>query len=367
MMESAGVTPSKVASYRHANHLPALDGLRGVAAIGVMVWHVAQMHAFGLADSPLYLAVDFFFLLSGYVVARAYDARLGADMTALDFAARRFARLYPMLFVGIVMGAMFFVGRQLQIHSGLARVGALLAALSLLMIPAGLFVGALPFLMNPPVWSLFFEILANVIYATRLRKITRKAGAVLLIVTFAALTACGFASGGISHLGDEGGWRFVGGIARVAFPFTAGVALSRSRRFAQHVRLSFWVIALGLSLILLVQAPLRLPYELVVIGVALPVVLILAVNATVGPFTGRICAWLGGISYPLYLSHQPILRFLEHVSARLPPVTFFTVAVVFTIVTAWILRMLIERPAVTALNSFFSITAKRASGYERVV
>src|SRR5580693_10064467 len=87
-----------------------LDGLRGVAAVVVVAFHIFEAHA----KSPLnqiinhgYLAVDFFFVLSGFVVAYAYDDRWG-KMTQWDFYKRRLIRLQPMVIMGTIIGAALF-------------------------------------------------------------------------------------------------------------------------------------------------------------------------------------------------------------------------------------------------------------------
>lgn len=94
-------------------HYAILDGLRGVAALTVIWYHVFE----GFATSPLdqkfnhgYLAVDFFFILSGFVVGYAYDdrwagRRAGGGMRMRDFLKRRIVRLHPMVVLGSVLGA----------------------------------------------------------------------------------------------------------------------------------------------------------------------------------------------------------------------------------------------------------------------
>src|SRR5436190_20521754 len=92
------------------NHYKILDGLRGVAAIMVVTFHVFETYSGGRFHQIInhgYLAVDFFFLLSGFVVAYAYDDRWD-KMTQWDFYKRRLIRLQPLVIVGTIIGALLF-------------------------------------------------------------------------------------------------------------------------------------------------------------------------------------------------------------------------------------------------------------------
>ena len=87
-----------------------LDGLRGVASLVVVAFHLFEAHAASHADQIInhgYLAVDFFFVLSGFVIGYAYDDRWGR-MTYRDFFKRRLIRLHPMVVMGMLIGAAAF-------------------------------------------------------------------------------------------------------------------------------------------------------------------------------------------------------------------------------------------------------------------
>ena len=92
-------------------HYQILDGLRGVASVMVIVFHVLEAFAGGNRFHQIishgYLAVDFFFLLSGFVIAYAYDDRWG-KMSQWDFYKRRLVRLHPMVVMGSVIGALLY-------------------------------------------------------------------------------------------------------------------------------------------------------------------------------------------------------------------------------------------------------------------
>jgi peptidoglycan/LPS O-acetylase OafA/YrhL len=92
-------------------HYEILDGLRGIAAIMVVMLHILEIFSGGdhtkLMINHGYLAVDFFFLLSGFVIAHAYDDRWN-KMTIGQFFKRRLIRLHPLIIAGMTLGGIFF-------------------------------------------------------------------------------------------------------------------------------------------------------------------------------------------------------------------------------------------------------------------
>ncbi|MDA4698732.1 acyltransferase, partial [Enterobacter hormaechei] len=85
-------------------HYEILDGLRGIAAIMVAMLHILEIFSGGYHTKLMinhgYLAVDFFFLLSGFVIAHAYDDRWN-KMTIGQFFKRRLIRLHPLIIAGM--------------------------------------------------------------------------------------------------------------------------------------------------------------------------------------------------------------------------------------------------------------------------
>ncbi|HEY8402038.1 MAG TPA: acyltransferase, partial [Cytophagaceae bacterium] len=154
-------------------HYHILDGLRGVAALTVLCFHVFEAFATSHLDQIInhgYLAVDFFFILSGFVVGYAYDDRWNT-MTAKDFIKRRIIRLHPMVVIGAIIGAVmfYFQGCSVWDVSQVSLTMLLIATLmNVFLIPAtpgseirG--VGEM-YPLNGPTWSLFFEYLGNILY-----------------------------------------------------------------------------------------------------------------------------------------------------------------------------------------------------------
>lgn len=225
-------------------HYELLDGLRGVAALVVIWYHVFE----GFATSPVdqrfnhgYLAVDFFFILSGFVVGYAYDDRWKRRTLSFGgFVKRRLIRLHPMVVLGAVLGAVTFCiqGRVQWDGTPVAFSSVLLALLlSLFLIPA--LPGSGPevrgngemYPLNGPTWSLFFEYIGNLLYALFLRRLPTR-----WLAGFVALTGIGLAAyavgngSGYGHLGV--GWTLAGnnlpgGLLRLSFAFPMGLLLSR--------------------------------------------------------------------------------------------------------------------------------------------
>ncbi len=309
-------------------HYEILDGLRGVAAIMVVIFHTFEAYAdenrFKQIINHGYLAVDFFFLLSGFVVAYAYDDRWGR-MTQWDFYKRRLIRLQPMVIAGNIIGAVLFYLQKSP------HVFPLVATTPVWKVLVVMLVGftMLPLLpsmdirgwqeMHPldgPAWSLFFEYLANIAYASGIRKLSNRALGIVV----------GFSAAFLTHLlvfgnrGDViGGWsvdrvQLHIGFARVCFPFFAGMLLMRLGRRI-HVRNSFAICSV--LLIVLFSLPrfggpahlwINGLYEAFCIIVMFPVIVLLgAGDGVTGRYSTKLCRFFGDISYPLYITHYPLI------------------------------------------------------------
>src|ERR1700722_15033256 len=175
----------------------ALDFLRGSAALCVVLLHWCDgvgLPWFGYG----YLAVDFFFLLSGFVIAHSYEARLRTALPLQLFLWIRFVRLYPMIFAGVAVGVFRFILRD---HIGPASSTSLseyllLAVANLFMVPilhpTGLVPGAGPgaaYPLDQPLWSLFFEGLAYVFYAASIRRLSNTTLTIITLLGLASLIA----------------------------------------------------------------------------------------------------------------------------------------------------------------------------------
>jgi len=306
-------------------HYPILDGLRGIAAVVVFVFHLLMPHG-GSLDPIVnhgYLAVDFFFLLSGFVIGYAYDDRW-PKMTPKDFFLRRLIRLQPMVVLGMIIGAVSFYFQECQWWPGLHAVppGRLLLTMfvgfTLMPMPGRFDIrGTLEmYPLNAAVWSLFYEYIANLLYALVVRKFSRTWLTILVLIAAAALVHCAVTC----QPGDfMGGWSLYGAHPRIAFTrllfsFFAGLLLFRVVRLRTVKHGFTWC-----SLLLI--AALAFPgigrggpswqngiYESACIILVFPLIVFLgAGGALSGQFSTRLCKFLGDISYPLYITHLPLV------------------------------------------------------------
>lgn len=313
-------------------HYDLLDGLRGVAALLVVWYHVFEGYAFaggGTIDNINhgYLAVDFFFILSGFVIGYAYDDRWSKNLTMKDFFKRRLIRLHPMVIMGVVLGVITFCiqGRVQWDGTHVATSMIMLSVLcSLFFIPAIPGAGyevrgnGEMFPLNGPSWSLFFEYIGNILYALFIRRLSTKALGVLVILLGAGLTA--FATLDISGYGNIGvGWtldgvNFIGGLMRMLFPFTMGMFLSRIFK-PMKVRGAFWICSVVLLALFSVPylegtEPVSMNglFEMFCVIIVFPILIWLgASGSTTDKNSTKICKFLGDISFPLYIIHYPFM------------------------------------------------------------
>ncbi len=308
-------------------HFLMLDALRGVAALIVIWYHVFEGFATSPVDQMLnhgYLAVDFFFMLSGFVMCYAYDDRFASGMKFGQFARRRIRRLHPMLIVGVLLGVVAFVIQGCVTWGGdkvepIAVVIAML--LTMLMIPA--LPGSVAevrgngemFPLNGPTWSLFFEYIGYVLYAVLLRRFSTRLLAVFVALMAAALVWSGAGNlSGAGHLGM--GWTLADhnllcGSLRPLFSFAAGLLICRIYR-AKVIRGGF-AICVALLLVLLSVPHMGTMwinglYDSLVIVLVFPVVVWIGASSSAGKGRSRaFCTWLGDISYPVYIVHYPVM------------------------------------------------------------
>ena len=306
-------------------HYNILDGLRGVAAIMVVCFHIFEAFASSHLDQRInhgYLAVDFFFILSGFVVGYAYDDRWG-KMTTKDFFKRRIIRLHPMVVMGAIIGAIMFYTQGCSVWDvSTVAVGALLVAtlLNALLIPVtpGTEVRGVGemFPLNGPSWSLFFEYIGNILYVLFIRKLSTKALAVLVFVVgcglaaFAILGPLGDICVGFSLTGTE----FTGGSLRLLFSFSAGLLLSRIFK-PTNIKGAFWICSLFIIALLAVPRIggaehlwMNGIYDTLCCVAFFPLLVYLGASGkSTDKYTTRICKFLGDISYPLYMVHYPFI------------------------------------------------------------
>ena len=336
-------------------HYQILDGLRGVAALTVVIFHILEAFSTSHLDLMInhaYLAVDFFFLLSGYVIGYAYDDRW-EKLTIGGFFRRRLERLQPLVIMGMIIGAIgfYFSGSPMfpliQDVPWWQLILIMLIGCTLIPITVSMDIRGWQEMhpLNGPGWSLFFEYIANILYALGLRKLSSKALTILVFI--AGIVLIHYAV--TSPTGDViGGWTLNAeqlriGFTRMLFPFFAGLLLSRITKPT-----SFKNAFLYSTVFLLVF--LAMPriggkdtlwmnglYDSLTIIFIFPLIVYLGASGQVnGRRESGICKFLGDISYPIYITHYPLIYIFFGWKSKHPEITMLQAIpyMVLTFVTA---------------------------------
>ncbi|CAN5751886.1 acyltransferase [soil metagenome] len=297
-------------SVRSGKHVYAtLDGIRGIAAALVAMRHAGAL--FPGWDFPNSgLAVDLFFVISGFVIASAYDRRLADGLTPGAFMRIRLIRLYPLYLAGLLLG--LGAGMLCWLSGTDPRLNATVLAASLLfglvMLPSLYSWNGEIFPLNPPAWSLFFELAINALYAATHRYLTPRRLIAVAVLSGAILLEMALTGQAL----DEGhNWsHFATGFVRVTYSFTLGIVLFHLP--CRPMMSSRWSAAI----LLLAAAILMVPrlgawYPLLAITLLMPALVFLGTMIEPGPKLRRGWHLLGRISYPLYVLHAPAAIYVE--------------------------------------------------------
>jgi peptidoglycan/LPS O-acetylase OafA/YrhL len=283
-----------------------LNGMRGVAAIAVVLFHAEALAGTQLAPGG-YLAVDLFFVLSGLVIAHAYEGRLLQTLTPIAFMRHRLIRFYPLYLLGLVLGAGLMTLEILvsppAVLTPAQVTGATVAGLAFLPAPFGTSL----YPLNVPAWSLLYELVVNALYAVWLVRLRTRALVGIAAVTFLGLAILILQRGSADAGAD---WQTAQvGLCRTLFAFTLGVVLFRCRnprplpgRYAMPL-----VAGVGVLLCLPVPAAMRPFFDLACIGALLPVAVALGARFRSSRLVA-VFTWLGTISFPIYAIHYPVIQ-----------------------------------------------------------
>jgi peptidoglycan/LPS O-acetylase OafA/YrhL len=329
-------------------HYEVLDGLRGTAAIMVVLFHIMGMTV-NWADSGQLLhhaamAVDFFFGLSGFVVAYAYDDRW-KTMSTGQFFLIRIVRLHPLVVLGAVLGLLSFLFDPFPDNQKTVPIATVLTdfALACLLLPHP----SLPnrwtdtHSLNSPAWSLMQEYIGNIAYALVLRRLsTRVLGGVVAVAGAALIIMVWH-----SNTTDQGSdWTTPwGGPTRMGFSFTMGLWLYRIRGTFSGKTLKLGWLMLSLILVAafaLPHVPDTIPhgnglYEAACVILLFPTIILCGAHSGIGPIEMAMCKWAGRLSYPVYILHFPFLFiYMNFVNFKKPPLgtAYMAAAGVFVIV-----------------------------------
>lgn len=349
-MNEQTVAPA-LATTKH--HFKILDGLRGVAAVAVVIFHFMEIAVPDYNDSFIahaYLAVDFFFCLSGFVIAYAYDQKL-VKIGVANFLKLRLIRLHPLVIIGSVIGLVAFVFDPFfDLYLKYTKDLVPMFMASCFMVPYPV----VPeryfnlFHLNPPSWSLFWEYIANICYALFLVKIPNKILWSFTVIGAIALIYEAHQSGNLGV--GWGGDNISGGGVRVFYSFLAGILVYRSG----------WILTSGMNFLMvaaLLLAVFFVPFSKEYNAIVEPIIVILyfpflvALGAGARPATvlRRICDFSGEISYPLYMVHYPFIwLFMSYVEAKKPGMAEMTPIIIsgtlFLIAFAYAVLICIDLP-----------------------
>ena len=337
---TTAILKNRRVSEQGTQRFAALDGLRAVAALGVLAYHLADWSGRPGHFAHGYLAVDFFFCLSGFVLAHAFERR---DIGWLAYLRIRVVRIWPLLVLSTLIGAVLTSRHSPPFWPNLAR--------GLLLIPRlghpaeWTFPSLFPF--NPPAWSLCLEVMVSALWFP-LRRAPDIVVAAIVVVTGAVMAWVALGLNGV-----ETGWdqaTFWLGVVRATFSFSLGWVCWRYRALAPRPRL--WLPA-GVLLAALVMplppasAPWNGVYDFACVAVLFPLLVLVGAHDPKGA-AGALCRTTGDLSYPLYAMHWAtwavMLRLYPDGWKTLLPVWFGVLAMVVTPAVAWVTLRFYDAP-----------------------
>ncbi|MCB1721025.1 MAG: acyltransferase [Rhodospirillales bacterium] len=346
-------TPEPVQRRTPTTHFIALDGLRGIAALFVVAFHALSPFDKANIISHAHLAVDFFFLLSGFVIAHAYENRLISGLSFGKFLKIRLIRLYPLIFVGLLLGFCVYVTKTVFLDKEALPKEVFLALVSnLILLPTNLIKeegwrSIFPF--NVPAWSLFFEFVVNIVYVMILPKLNHR-----ILVTLVAISA-GLVFAQAYHLGGiEGGTQLdtlLYGFGRVTFPFFAGVLLYRLRECFKVRSVPFLILGSILTLTFMWPGKIFPAWlvESTTVVFLYPVLVLITSQADLTKTMSRICRFLGDLSYPLYILYYPLIRLFSGFARKFAETdiqlyTIIAVEITCQVLFAYIILKMFDEP-----------------------
>ena len=340
----------------HDKHQPALDGIRGFAALSVVLYHVGHWLNVPIAPNSS-LAVDLFFMLSGYVLTLAYARRLDAGMTLSSFILTRFVRLMPLVVFGTVISVSYLILRISLKHENISvsavTTAAILGTLNLPYLTVSPSIGGdQVFPLNGPQYSLFFEIVANVVWAAIAFLRRGWIAGVLSAGCFILLLQ-------MSVLGGDTPNTFIAGFPRVGASFLGGVALFHLQFALPSWRwwpAVFW-ICFGYTIAMFYLPVQTFEEDLLWTLTVSPLLVLSGAQTALG---GRVrkAALLGGrLSYPIYVLHYPLFTWVngafQTLVHRQDAISEGPILVATVVITSLAVLKFYDEPIRSKLNGFF--------------
>jgi peptidoglycan/LPS O-acetylase OafA/YrhL len=300
-----------------SHRLVALDGIRGAAALIILVFHLSGERLFEHAS----LAVDLFFLLSGFILAHAFEAKLQAGMGIWEFMRLRLIRLYPLYAIGLLFGIVAYHGEMGIVWPTLKGV---------LFIPS---MGDRLFPFNPPSWTLFDQLLMNIVFGLMMAS---RVGIKILFFIGASALSVYYYLHARAHFNLADGYSaskwWIGAI-RICFSFPLGALIySYSKQFV-FPSLNAWWLLFTLAAITAIPSALKHTPTIYMFSAIFicPLIIFAGNSAHVDHWAAAFFTWLGAISYALYAVHYPILHLAYRLGYRSTLDSFVTVLIVIAV------------------------------------
>lgn len=327
----------------------ALDGLRGVAALAVLFFHIQGIMGIGWAFAHGYLAVDFFFMLSGFVIAHAYEARLREPGGLGPFMRDRIIRLHPLLLLSLIPGAFLLIASMIAGRPAYAYP-LLTLAVAAIPFPAQWTDAPFKFPLNSVSWSLFWELVVNLAFALIAPRLGNRLLGAIIAGAVAGVIGVSFMNHGLMDTGMSAGFRAFAG-------FAIGVGLLRVHRSARFRADWLGAAAAPLLLLSLAAVPiwpwLATVYDPLAVFGLFPLILLAAARRQTRFPT--LCIWLGGLSYPVYVLQGSALRLLQRPATIVIPHSFANGMLLFAgiVVLSLIAWRFYDEPVRAALRRRF--------------
>jgi peptidoglycan/LPS O-acetylase OafA/YrhL len=344
-VEKISLSPTSGSTAREAGterpHLLVLDGLRGVAAYSVAIFHFYA----GRALPSGWLAVDFFFILSGFVLAHAYGRKLAQGMSMVEFLLHRLVRLCPMIVLGAAFSTIVAILHDMMHPENSYTAPFLVSATaSAMLVVPDLWPNRYSdriFPLNPSEWSLFFELWVSIAFACIVRWLRPNMVTTMLLIALGA-----FSLWAVGEIGGDNQTNFMSGFPRTFMCMFIGLLVHLAWERGASRGLGAGLVSLGL-LTLMVFNSRDVPYLVLYVGsvILFALVVFLGANARGGRRQQAICKHLGALSFPVYMLHFPTWYLTAAVLKRAaiePPYTVVAALLALTLLSYGALRWIDE-------------------------
>ncbi|RNL53948.1 acyltransferase family protein [Pedobacter jejuensis] len=317
-------------------HFEILDGLRGIAAVFVVAFHFIEMTISDYSKILIghsFLAVDFFFCLSGFVIAYSYDGRI-KKLGRVQFFKLRLIRLHPLVVLGTLLGLLGMLLDPFTAHGKLPGYGEIIPMVisSILLIPFPVLAerGFALFALNAPAWSLFWEYVANFFYALIFYRLKRNVLIAMVGISAVLIGWLIYKSGSLT-----GGWNnktFWDGGIRVSYSFLAGILVYRFNWIIKNKLGFIGITALLVLAFIMPFSEWNWISEPIVVLFYFPLLVALGAGASLAPNLKKLCNFSGKISYPLYMAHYSVIWIFLNFYNQNKPVAYINLIIILGVI-----------------------------------